>query len=150
VIRGVAFVHEGRTLVRRTRSHRPRGACRKAALPGDIHASAAGPPAPDGRGLKPHLGPADMPGMRLPAVRMLLLGCALMYSRDGSNWSVLDEFSSDSHCMRARSASVDAETQEEIGGALASQEIGNPMRQQAYGRASRRVAARYRCSCGDD
>jgi hypothetical protein len=81
---------------------------------------------------------------------MLLLVCALMYSRDGDDWHALDEFDSDSHCMRVRSASVDAETQQEIGGALASQEVDNPMRQQAYGRASRRVAARYRCSCGSD
>ena len=88
--------------------------------------------------------------MRHPVVRMLLLVCALMYSRDGSDWSVLDEFDSDAHCMRVRSASVDAETQQEIGGALASQEADNPMRQLAYGRASRRVAARYRCSCGSD
>jgi hypothetical protein len=81
---------------------------------------------------------------------MLLVVCALMYSRDGDDWSVLDEFASDSHCMRVRSASVDAETQQEIGGALASQEVDNPMRRLAYGRASRRVAARYRCSCGSD
>lgn len=88
--------------------------------------------------------------MRLSATRVLLLVCALMYSRDGNDWEVLDEFSTDSHCMRVRAASVDGEIQREIGGALASQEVGNPMRQQAYGRVSRRVAARYRCSCGDD
>ena len=81
---------------------------------------------------------------------MLLLVCALMYSRDGNDWRELDEFASDSHCMRVRSASVDGETQEEIGGALASQPVDNPLRQQAYGRASRRVAARYRCRCGSD
>ena len=88
--------------------------------------------------------------MRHPVVRMLLLVCALMYSRDGSDWSVLDEFSTSSDCMRVRSASVDAEAQQEIGGALANQEVDNPMRQQAYGRASRRVSERYRCSCGND
>ena len=88
--------------------------------------------------------------MRHPAVRMLLLACALVYSRDGRDWNVLDEFATSSDCMRIRSASVDAETQQEIGGALASQEVDNPMRQQAYGRASRRVNARYRCSCGND
>jgi hypothetical protein len=88
--------------------------------------------------------------MRHSAARMLLLVCALMYSRDGSEWDVLDEFASESHCMRVRAASVEGEVQEEIGGALANQEAENPMRQQAYGRASRRVAARYRCSCGDD
>ena len=83
-------------------------------------------------------------------MRMLLLACALVYSRDGRDWNVLDEFATSSDCMRIRSASVDAETQQEIGGALASLEVENPMRQQAYGRTSRRVAARYRCSCGGD
>jgi hypothetical protein len=88
--------------------------------------------------------------VRHSAACVLLLVCALMYSRDGRDWEVLDEFSSDSHCMRVRAASVDGEIQQEIGGALANQEVENPMRQQAYGRVSRRVAARYRCSCGDD
>ena len=88
--------------------------------------------------------------MRRPAVGMLLLTCALVYSRDGRDWNQLDEFSTSSDCMRVRSASVDAEAQQEIGGALANQEVDNPMRQQAYGRASRRVSERYRCSCGDD
>ena len=88
--------------------------------------------------------------MRHPAVRMLLLTCALVYSRDGRDWNLLDEFSTSSDCMRVRSASVDAEAQQEIGGALARQEVDNPMRQQAYGRASRRVSERYRCSCGDN
>ena len=88
--------------------------------------------------------------MRHSAARVLLLVCALMYSRDGDEWDVLDEFDSESHCTRVRAGSIDGEIQQEIGGALASQEVDNPMRQQAAARASRRVAARYRCSCGDD
>jgi hypothetical protein len=47
--------------------------------------------------------------------------------------------------MRVREASVDRDILDEIGGALASQPADNPLRQQAYGRAARRVAARYRC-----
>ena len=88
--------------------------------------------------------------MRHSAARVLLLVCALMYSRDGDEWDVLEEFDSESHCMRVRAGSIDGEIQQEIGGALASLEVDNPMRQHATARASRRVAARYRCSCGDD
>jgi hypothetical protein len=73
-----------------------------------------------------------------------------VYSRDGRDWNVLDEFSTSSDCMRVRSASIDAETQQEIGGALASQPADNPMRQAAYVRAERRVGARYRCSYTKD
>ena len=88
--------------------------------------------------------------MRHSTARVLLLVCALMYSRDGDEWDVLEEFDSESHCMRVRVGSIAGEIQQEIGGALASQEVDNPMRQQAAARAARRVAARYRCSCGDD
>jgi len=52
--------------------------------------------------------------MRRPAVHMLLLACALVYSRDGRDWNVLDEFATSSDCMRIRSASVDAETQRRV------------------------------------
>jgi hypothetical protein len=83
-------------------------------------------------------------------VRIALLAWALIYSRDGEDWSVLDEYTSETTCMRIRAASVDREIQDEIGSALASQSEDNPMRQQAYGRASRRVAARYRCSSASD
>ena len=88
--------------------------------------------------------------MRFRGVCIVLAGWALVYSRAGDNWGVLDEFASESTCMRVRAASVDRETQDEIGGALASQTADNPIRQQAYDRASRRVAARYRCSSSND
>jgi len=88
--------------------------------------------------------------MRHSGIGILLVAWALVYSRDGDEWSVLDEFASESHCMRVRSASVGRETEDDIGGALASQPADNPMRQQAYERASRRVAARYRCSSSSD
>jgi hypothetical protein len=88
--------------------------------------------------------------MRHPSIALVLLVWALIYSRNGDDWSVLDEFDSESHCMRVRSASVGRETEDEIGGALASQPADNPIRQQALERASRRVAARYRCSSSSD
>ena len=83
--------------------------------------------------------------MRVRAAGLVLLGWALVYSRAGEDWSTVDEFASESTCMQVRSASVERETLEEIGGALAGQPADNPMRQQAYDRAVRRVASRYRC-----
>jgi hypothetical protein len=77
--------------------------------------------------------------------RALLLAWALVYSRDGEEWEPVDEYASESTCMRVRAASVDRETLDEIGGALAGQPADNPLRLEAYGRAARRVAARYRC-----
>ena len=88
--------------------------------------------------------------MRNRGAGILLLAWALIYSRDGEDWSVQDEFASESHCMRAREGSVERDTQDEIGSALASQPADNPMRQQAYSRASGRVASRYRCSFSSD
>ena len=88
--------------------------------------------------------------MRHHAIGLLLVAWALIYSREGNDWSVVDEFGSETTCMRVRSATVDRETQDEIGSALASQPADNPMRQQAYERASRRVAGRYRCSSSSD
>ena len=88
--------------------------------------------------------------MRHRGVGILLLAWALIYSRDGNEGDVLDEFASESHCMRVRTASIEGEIQDEIGSALASQTADNPMRQQAYERASRKVASRYRCSYSSD
>lgn len=75
---------------------------------------------------------------------VLVLGWALLYSRDG-DWEVLHEFPSESSCSRVRTASVEGEIQEEMGSALAGQPADNPMRQEAYRRAQRRVTGRYRC-----
>jgi hypothetical protein len=76
---------------------------------------------------------------------LLVLGWALLYSRYGSGWRVVDEFPYRGHCERAMDAHVDHETQREIGGALANQMRDNPMRRAAYERAERRVRDRYRC-----
>ena len=83
-------------------------------------------------------------------IGILLVVWALIYSHEGYGRNIVDEFASQSTCLRVRAASVDRETQDEIGAALAKQPADNPMRQQAYDRASRRVAARYRCSSSSD
>jgi hypothetical protein len=83
-------------------------------------------------------------------VGLLLVVWALIYSREGYGGNLVDEFASESTCLRVRAANVDHEIQNEIGSALASQPADNPMRQQAFDRASRRVAARYRCTSSRD
>ncbi len=84
--------------------------------------------------------------MRHSGVGMLLLAWALLYSPDGDEWEVLDEYPTEWSCLHSRADSVDREIRGEIGSALASQPPDNPMRQQAYARAERRLNARYRCS----
>lgn len=79
------------------------------------------------------------------ALVLVLFGWALLYSRHGTGWRVLDEFPYYGHCQRALEAHVDSETQREIGGALANQAMDHPMRRTAYGRALRHVRDRYRC-----
>ena len=76
---------------------------------------------------------------------LALLGWALLYSRHGGDWKVVEEFPRQWHCEEALDARVDKETQSEIGGALANQALDNPMRQTAYSRAVRHVRGRYRC-----
>jgi hypothetical protein len=83
--------------------------------------------------------------MRRHGVCMLVLSWALL-SSEGRGWDVVDEYPTEWSCLQGRTASVEREIQLEIGSALASQPADNPMRQQAYGRAERRVGARYRCS----
>jgi len=84
--------------------------------------------------------------MRHCTVCMLLLAWALLYSPQGSGWDVVDEYPTEWSCLQGRTANADREIQVEIGSALASQPADNPMRQQAYARAERRINARYRCS----
>jgi hypothetical protein len=84
--------------------------------------------------------------MKYHAVCMLALAWALLYSPEGDGWDVLDEYPTEWSCLSGRTANVDREVQQQIGSALASQPADNPMRQAAYGRAERRVGARYRCS----
>jgi hypothetical protein len=88
--------------------------------------------------------------MKYHAAGMLALAWALLYSPEGREWEVLDEYPSEWSCLQGRTATADRDIQHEIGSALASQPADNPMRQAAYVRAERRVGARYRCSYTKD
>ena len=76
---------------------------------------------------------------------LVLLGWALLYSRHGGDWRVVEDYPSSLTCERIRDARVDSEVQGEIGGALAAQSADNPLRREAYQHAERRVRERYRC-----
>jgi len=75
-----------------------------------------------------------------------LAGWLLLYSRQGTEWTVRGEYPASHICTQAMTGLVDQETQGEIGGALAGQDADNPLRQDAYRRAARRVQERYRCA----
>jgi len=76
----------------------------------------------------------------------LLSVWVLAHSGDGKDWSVAGQFQSPVHCLQARTALIDREVQGAIGGVLASQPVDNPLRQEAYRRAERRVEDLYRCA----
>ena len=76
----------------------------------------------------------------------VLLGWALFYTRDGTDWRVVEQVESEHTCSQVRAAHVASETRTEIGSALADQPADNPLRQQAVARAERRVGPRYRCA----
>lgn len=76
----------------------------------------------------------------------VVLGWALFYARDGTDWRVVERLESEHTCSQVRAAHVASETRAEIGSALADQPADNPMRQQAVVRAERRVGPRYRCA----
>ena len=82
--------------------------------------------------------------MRL-LLRAVLLGWALLYSRHGDSWQTLGDYPTPTLCDQVRDARINGEAQGEMGGALADQAADNPMRREAYQRAARRVAERYRC-----
>ena len=84
--------------------------------------------------------------MKHHAVSMLALAWALLYSPEGREWDVLDEYPTEWSCLQGRTANADREIQQQMGSALASQPADNPLRQAAYARAERRVGGRYRCS----
>ena len=69
----------------------------------------------------------------------------LLYSRHGTMWRPLEDFTSGSTCRRVRSAWVEVEATKEIGSVLASQPADNPLRDRAIGRAREQVGARFRC-----
>lgn len=84
--------------------------------------------------------------MTKPALRTLaLLGWVLFYSHGGREWRPVGEFPYETTCEQVLGAKVSDEAQGEIGGALAGQPADNPMRQDAFRKAERRVRDRYRC-----
>ena len=74
-----------------------------------------------------------------------VLGWALLYARNGTDWRVIERSESEYRCSQVLEAHVAIDTRTEIGSALADQPADNPMRQQAVARTERRVAPRYRC-----
>ena len=84
--------------------------------------------------------------MNRPARIAALLGWALLYSRHGNDWHVVEQFEFEQHCARVLDSRVDEETRASIGGALAQQSADNPLRVQAYDRAVRHVRDRFRCA----
>ena len=74
-----------------------------------------------------------------------LLGWALLYSRHGNDWRVIEQFDYENHCTRVLEVRVDEETRASIGGALEAQSADNPLRVQAYNQAARHVRDRFKC-----
>lgn len=99
--------------------------------------------------LKPATRPVDTPLMSRPAATALLLGWALIYSRDPSaprhEWKEIGAYATEWVCNDVREGEVDRAIAKEIGSALASQPADNPMRATAWTKAQPRVRPRYRC-----
>jgi hypothetical protein len=73
-----------------------------------------------------------------------LLGWALLYSRYGNDWRVVDQFDVQNLCQQVMAAQIDQAARAEMG---ALQGTGdNPMSRDAYEHAARRVRGRYRCA----
>lgn len=70
----------------------------------------------------------------------------LLYSRHGTEWRPLDEFTSGSTCGRVRRVWISHEASREIGSALASQPPDDPIRRRALTQALQRVDGRFRCA----
>lgn len=85
--------------------------------------------------------------MRRPhtVVAIALTTWTLLYSRYGTAWRPVEDFSSGSTCRQVRGAWVELEAAKEIGSVLASQPADNPVRNRAIGRARERVSSRFRC-----
>jgi hypothetical protein len=86
------------------------------------------------------IGPVERRSMR----RLLVLGWVLIHAgRDG--WEKVGDFYSSVTCQQVCDVDVANAVQREIGSVLANQPVDNPMRQEAYGRAERRIRPQYRC-----
>ena len=73
---------------------------------------------------------------------------ALTERNPNVDWSAVERGPYDAHCGRLLAGRVNAETLDRIGTVLAAQPADNPLRQDAYRRAERHVAPRYRCVYG--
>jgi hypothetical protein len=76
---------------------------------------------------------------------LLCLGWVLLHAGRDRGAETIGDFPSSLTCERVRASSVADEVRREIGSALADQPVDNPIRQQAWARAERRVRERYRC-----
>ena len=76
---------------------------------------------------------------------IVLLGWALLYSRYGNDWQIMNQFPASDLCTRVMDARVAETAQGELG-ALASQSGDNPMRQEAWARAEKHARAKFRCA----
>jgi hypothetical protein len=72
------------------------------------------------------------------------LAWVLVHAGANGDWEPGDDFPTELTCMRVRAITVANAVTAELG-ALADQPVDNPMRQQAFARAERRIGARYRC-----
>jgi hypothetical protein len=98
----------------------------------------------------PRSSPAGRQPIRLSVDRhvrlgLLLLGWALVHAGRDGVWEPLGDFGAPVTCERVRESSVAADVLRDIGSALAGLPADNPIRQQAYERADRRIRERYRC-----
>jgi hypothetical protein len=73
-----------------------------------------------------------------------LLGWALLYSRYGNDWRVVDQFVVPELCQKVMAAQVEQAAHSEMGALEGAGD--NPMSRDAYEHALRRVRGRYRCA----
>jgi hypothetical protein len=79
---------------------------------------------------------------------LLLLGWVLLHAGRDRGWDTIGDFPSSLTCERVLASSVADDVRRDIGSALADQPVDNPIRQQAWVRAERRMRERYRCEWG--
>jgi hypothetical protein len=79
------------------------------------------------------------------AFGLVFFGWVLLHAAHDGGWQTIGDYPGSVTCERVRDSSVADEIRHEIGGALADQPADNPLRQQAWSQAERRVRERYRC-----
>lgn len=73
-----------------------------------------------------------------------LLGWALLYSRYGNDWRVVDQFQLEDLCQQVMAAQVEQAARAEMGALAGAGD--NPMSRDAYEHAARKVRGRFRCA----